>query len=431
MKRSPFPRFTRHALKAVPAALVLSLAAGSAFAGDPGDDSEGFHGYFRAGAGGSSAQGGRQSCFGLGGNTMRYRLGNECDAYFEGGLTKEMAKSDDGVHFLGTLWLQEYAPNSDISNGTVLETSLTRAYVQAKGLDFLNGGTAWVGKRHYIRPDIHMLDLQYTNLNGVGGGVDKINLGPGKFSYAFVKDSDNNVTDPTTGVVVNTTAALRHSFVYQDLPVNADGTLDLVASIISAKGEGKHNGWNFSAIHHQDKVLGGGNTVGLQYGVGPGTGAGTCCDRIGVAGATTLGSDVKRLRVFDSLWIQPTPQFSAEMVALWQRDKSDARGSTTWTTLGIRPVYALASHLKLQAELGTDRVTVPNGPALRLTKLTIAPTITAGMGYWSRPELRAFVTYGKWNDAATQRVNDANEGGAVYGSRTSGTSFGVQLETWF
>ncbi|PHV14597.1 porin, partial [Janthinobacterium sp. BJB1] len=58
-------------LKALPAAIVVAIASGSAAAGPmyPGD-AEGFHGYLRAGAGSTTADGGGpQSCYGLGGNT--------------------------------------------------------------------------------------------------------------------------------------------------------------------------------------------------------------------------------------------------------------------------------------------------------------------------------------------------------------------------
>jgi len=54
-----------------------------------------------------------------------------------------------------------------------------------------------------------------------------------------------------------------------------------------------------------------------------------------------------------------------------------------------------------------------------------------GESYWSRPELRLYVTYGKWNAAATPLVNAANNSGAVYGNGTSGTSAGIQLEAWW
>lgn len=416
----------RSTLSVFPTLLAMAISSGFAHASEAEGE---FHGYLRAGAGSSSAKG-PQSCYDLGGNTMKYRLGNECDSYFEGGYTKELAKSENGVSFVGTLWLDAYKNGSDFGNA---KPEIAKAYVEAKGLDFLNGGVAWIGKRYYFRPDIHMLDLQYINLNGTGGGFDKIPAGAGKASYAIFKDNDSNVFDATTGKVLSTTAAIRQNFTYEGLPVNINGTVDAALSIISAQGENKHNGWQFSVFHKQDKVLGGTNTLGLQYGVGPGTGVGgPCCDRIGSSGSTALGSDVTRLRIFDDLVIQPTKQFSMEFVALIQRDKSDAQGSSTWSTLGVRPVYAFTQNFKLQAELGSSRVTQANGgDDLRLTKFTIAPTIAMGESYWSRPELRAFVTYGKWNKAAIAAVNASNNSGSVYGNNTSGTSVGIQLETWF
>ncbi len=412
-----------HSLTVLPAALALSLACLPAFAGDE----PGFHGYLRAGAG-SSTEKGPQSCFGLGGNTMKYRLGNECDAYGEFGYTHELAKTDDGVTFLGTIWTDVYSPNSDFGSAKL---GIAKAYVEARGLDFLNGGTAWVGKRYYYRPDIHMLDLQYINLNGTGGGIDGVPAGPGKISYAFFKDNDINTITPAG--VIGTTSATRQNLIYQDVPVNTDGTIDAALSIITAQGGAEtHNGWQLSLFHKQAKVFGGANTFGVQYGVGPGTGVGgPCCDRIGSSGSTLLGSDVTRVRIFDSLWIQPTPNFGMEMIALTQRDKSDLGGSSTWSSLGVRPVYALTRHFKLALEVGTDRVTRDNGPTQRLTKITFAPTLAVGPELFSRPELRAFVTYGKWNDAARDAVNSNNNSGPVYGTRTNGTSFGVQLETWF
>lgn len=418
----------RFMLKTLPLAAALALSCGVAC----GSDAEGeYHGYFRAGVG-SSSTGGPQSCYGLGGNTQRYRLGNECDTYAEFEYQKEMAKSAGGGSFVGHVMADAYKASSDVTGATL---ELAKLYVEGKNLDFLTSGTVWIGKRYYFRPDIHMLDLQYINLNGTGGGIDQIKAGPGSFSYAIFKDNDATVTNPRTGLVSGTTAAVRHNLIYQGLPLNRDGTLDAAVSLIKAQGgAGTHNGWQLSAFHKQDKVWGGANTVGLQYGVGPGTGiGGQCCDRIGRAGDTTQGSDVTRLRVFDSLWIQPSARWSAEFVALMQKDKSAAAGGTsTWTTLGMRPVYALTQNIKLQAELGIDRVTsASGGPAQRLTKLTLAPTLTMGQDYWARPELRAFITYGKWNDAATAAVNKANESGPVYGNATSGTSVGLQVETWF
>jgi maltoporin len=420
----------RTVLKTLPAALALALACGAAYAGD--HETEGFHGYVRAGAG-SSSEKGPQSCFGLGGITMSYRLGNECDSFTEFGYTKEFAKSANGASFVGTVWVDAYKNGSDFGDA---KTSIAKAYVEAKNLPFMNGGIVWAGKRHYYRPDIHMLDLQYINMNGTGAGVDALPLGAGKFSYAIFKDNDLNNVNTVTGKITSG-SAVRQNLVYEGLPVNENGTLDGAMSIITASskddGDKTHNGWQVSLFHRQAKVFGGSNTVGLQYGVGPGTGInGPCCARIGPSGSTLLGSDYTRVRVFDDLVIQPTRQFSMEFVGLYQRDKNDKDGAQTWTTVGARPVYAFAQNFKLQAELGVTRLKKDTSPdTMRLTKLTIAPTITVGEDYWSRPELRLFVSYGKWNDAATKAVNAFNNQGPVYGSNTSGASAGIQLEAWW
>lgn len=424
-------RITRKALP-----LALAFACSFAYA-DSYNDTEGFHGYLRAGAG-SSNKHGPQSCFALGGPTSSYRLGNECDSYTEFGYTRELAKADNGVSFVATLWTYAYAPGSDFGDASM---RIAKAYVEAKNLPFLNGGTAWAGKRYYYRPDIHMLDMQYINMNGTGGGLDKIPLGPGKLSYAVFADSDINHAAAGTGAIVNTPSALRQNLLYEGLPVNPGGVIDLALTYVSAQGRDKaaqglgdfgHNGWAVGLFHRQE-VLGGNNVFGLQYGVGPGTGIGQCCSRMGAAGSTSLGSEVKRARVFNDLVIQPTRRFSMEFAALYQKDDAnDPALRNSWATLGVRPVYAVLPNLKLQAELGqTVLKQESSGETARLTKLTLAPAISLGESYWSRPELRLYVSYGKWNGAATPLVNASNNGGPVYGNATSGMSAGLQVEAWW
>jgi len=100
--------------------------------------------------------------------------------------------------------------------------------------------------------------------------------------------------------------------------------------------------------------------------------------------------------------------------------------------VGVRPVYAMLPNVKLQGELGMTALKQDaTGQTARLTKLTLAPAISLGESYWSHPELRLFVTHGKWNGVATPLVNAANNSGPVYGAATSGTSAGVQVEAWW
>lgn len=393
------------------ASIAMGMASGQAFASDAEGE---FHGYFRAGVG-SNSKGGSQACFGLEG-VPKYRFGNECDLYGEFGYTKELAKAGNGASFVGTVMASTYSPSSDIGDNHM---DLAQMFVEAKNVPFLKGATAWVGKRYYDRPDIHVLDFKYLHGDGVGAGVSGVGVGPGKFSYALFRND-----------VDKTVAATRHSFIYEGIPSNANGSLKLDATVIRGDDQKSDvakvaNGWSFSVVHKQEKVLGGDNTLALQYGSGSGI----------KMGGTDIHatSDIKRLRVFDNMIWQITPDFSGSLVGVWQRDKSDA-GNTTWTSIGVRPVYALDDNFKLILDLGHDNIKPANGgDAQKLTKLTFAPTLAMGRGFWSRPELRAFVTYARWNTAAQLAATPESSlsSSGVFGGSTNGTTIGVQVETWF
>ena len=160
--------------------------------------------YFRAGLGSSTDSRGPQSCYGLGGNTMRYRLGNECDTYGEFEYQKEMAKSANGVSFVGHIMVAAYTPSSAVSDS---DLSMSKMYVEAKNIESLNGGTAWIGKRYYMRPDIHMLDLQYINMNGTGGVHRPVQAGTGPHQLWFLQGYDKPGN-----------SAIRQNLVYQASP---------------------------------------------------------------------------------------------------------------------------------------------------------------------------------------------------------------------
>jgi len=65
----------------------------------------------------------------------------------------------------------------------------------------------------------------------------------------------------------------------------------------------------------------------------------------------------------------------------------------------------------------------------------LAPTIVLGHGYYARPELRFFATYGSWNDdavaLAAAQVPPTSIASGAFGTSKSGTSVGAQLEIWF
>jgi maltoporin len=419
------------------------------------DDGE-FVGYLRVGAG-AATSGGPQDCYYLGnGDGHGYRLGNECDSYTEIGYARTVAKSDDGVRFVGHFMINDYSGNSAYSGNI----QIAQIFIDIQDLDWLHGGTAWVGERYLERPDIHWMDLQYINLDGTGGGFDNINTAwGGKFSYAIFKDNDtDNYSGTSLTDFSSSNGAIRNNVMYRGLPTNPGGRLDIVLGLMtpSTPSTDRHSGYNANVFHNQD-VFGGGNTFGIQYGVGSGTGRGAsgtfnpalpnaafgatgsigpdgvCCNRMGQAGSTLLGSNDTRLRIFDALWIQPTAKFGAGFDLLVQEDKSPVYGggSSGWDSFGFRPEYAVFRHFKLQGEVGMDRVTYPGAPTENLIKYTIAPTLTMGPGFFDRPELRLFVTRANWNSAATAVINANNNNPSAIGSVNSSTSVGIQLEAWW
>jgi len=54
-----------------------------------------------------------------------------------------------------------------------------------------------------------------------------------------------------------------------------------------------------------------------------------------------------------------------------------------------------------------------------------APTLSIDNGFWTRPEFRLCVTSAKWNTAARNVI------GQAFANKTSGTSWGAQVEWWF
>ncbi len=398
--------------KTLGAAVPLALAFGIAHA----DVTQGeYSGYFRAGAG-SNSEKGSQACFGLNG-VAKYRFGNECDTYGEFAYTKEMVKSANGTSFVGTIMPNFYEPNSG-ANGK--EWGLAQMLVEARNVDFLKGGTAWVGKRFYNRPDIHVLDMKMVHMDGTGFGIDGIPLGAGRFGYALMRnDADSS------------SSATRHHFLYHGVPANANASLNFDATVISADTAvpNSKGGYALSVAHAQKGILGGDNTLWLQYAQG----AGVALSMGQVGSLQSGGSDTTQSRIGDQLIWSVTPEFTGGFNFVYQSTKTPG-GTTTWTSIGARPTYALADNLKLVLDVGHDRIKpAGGGDTQQLTKITFAPVLTAGKGFWTRPELRAFITHAKWNTAAqaAAAAGSTLSSTGVFGSSTSGTSYGVQVETWF
>ncbi len=137
--------------------------------------------YFRASVG-SSRDGGQ---FTQNKNFLG-RLGNESDVWSDIGLGANVFESDD-LSIRGETMFALY--NDGIGRGEKTDTDLEQLNVQIKGL-IPNDPDAvvWGGKRHYQREDLHQIDVKYYNVSGLGGGLEYLQVGPGKLSLAWTRN---------------------------------------------------------------------------------------------------------------------------------------------------------------------------------------------------------------------------------------------------
>ena len=405
---------SRHFMNTLPAALALSLCASAAQAALPID----FGGYLRSGLG-TSGEGGKEACFGLAGASSKYRLGNECETYAELKFGGEAFKAPNGTTFrINTLVAFSVAQNQDWEQATPSWRELN-VVADHIGTGVMANAKAWVGKRYYDRQDVHISDYYFWNNSGPGAGLENIDLGPAKLAYAVVRTADTTDSKRT---------ALAHDVRISGIKVNPDGELTIGAQVNqkrNASGAAPVSGGHLlTLMHTQGNLWGGFNKVALQYGSGSGA----------TTGGINLGanSDDKVTRLTEQILVQPNGDWSG-MATFVYEDKKTNGVHSKWTSAGARPVYHFADNYSLAAELGFDQVK-PDGQATRnLSKFTIAPQLAAGNSFWSRPVLRAFYTYAKWNKAAQAAAGagDALSSTGVFGGKTNGSSVGFQVEAWW
>lgn len=402
-------------LKALPAALALALTASAAQAGIPVD----FGGYFRSGFG-TSSEGGKEACFGLAGAGSKYRLGNECETYGELALGGEAYKGQNGLGIRINTRLafvvnqdqdwEQFSPSWREMN-VVADNIGTGAFSKAK---------AWVGKRFYDRQDVHITDYYFWNNSGPGAGLENIDLGPAKLAYAIVRNADTANSGRT---------ALAHDIRFSGIKVNPDGELTLGAQInqkrVVTGAPTLSGGHLLSIMHTQGNLMGGFNKIALQYGKGSGVGTGGI--NFGAAKDDTV------MRVVEQIMVQPSGSKWSGMGTFVYQDTKSAGTHTKWTSIGVRPIYHFHENYNLAMELGHDIVKPDGGQTRNLTKFTIAPQLSAGGSFWSRPVLRAYYTYAKWNTAAqaAAAAGSALSSTGVFGASTNGSTIGFQVETWW
>ncbi|KXU37529.1 hypothetical protein AXK11_02220 [Cephaloticoccus primus] len=359
----------------------------------------------------------------LPGAKSKYRLGNEFDQYGELLLRQDLAHLSDGsIVSMGTGAKVDYPYDTthyDRKNDE--NPQLAEAYLLWRNIPWLGGGTLTAGQRLYLKDStIHINNFTYEDFSGIGVGVEDVKIGPVKATWILSRKDDPDQEDYIT----------RNNLLIEGFEVNPDGFLEFGFTQISKDKDvpGSNSGWSSMLRHRQIFPDDAQNLFVIQYGEGPGT-------NLGLTGNPLLNRDNKSWRLLDSYEWQ-NGRFGGQVLGLWQRDRFSEGNGQDWWSIGGRATYGITDYLKLALEVGHDQVKPTDGDSRSMTKLTIAPILSpAGSGFWQRPEIRLFYTYGFWNEAAQQAAGRLNPGAALsdtgaFGTSRHGGTFGIQVEYW-
>jgi maltoporin len=417
----------------VAALLGFGLAAGCAQALE-------FHGYFRSGIGWGDKDGG-QTCVTLPGvqGNGNFRLGNECGTYGEIQFDHNLYDGKDGVKFDYHVMLGYFAPAEQdfenlAANGSHI--ALRQNWGEAKNLPFLPAGSSvWIGKRYYQRHDIHINDFFYWNTSDPGAGIEHINLGGDmNASFAIFRANgfaNGNPTNEASTILDARLAGINVGLGSLELGLVHSTADTKVSSPPKQSGDVLIGEWSVP-------VLGGVNKLTLTYGNKAQNGPWAfeypaITEQTNAAGAKEDGYHA----IQDTLQWQVSPEFSGmAAVGLYKM-----KNNFDWTFAGVRPVWHLNDYFKIQFEAGHNSIKPQDGTGTgsrKLDKFTVAPTLVAGRGFWTRPELRFYVNYNKWDNNAIAAGTAGGVSGPYgpcgasgSGCGTSGTSYGFQVEAWW
>ena len=393
-----------------------------------------FHGYFRSGYG-LNSKGGQQVAFQAPGADAKFRLGNEAETYAELILVNNWLNPE---HNSDKAWMKAQFMVEANTTNSASYANFTRgigndqirfreAFIQAGNvLKSQPDAKFWAGERYYRRYSAHLDDFYILDMSGYGGGVEDVNAGIGKMSVAYLAGARPDVTTENGNYAKSNIDVRLYDVKAPGGKLGAwfnfaraQGGTTQTGSVIPST-----NGYAFGVGHQRLEWHGGYNWLSVQYGTGAASNFSTSIDD-----PSTLVKSSKRLRIVEHLLLQPNDKFAIMPIVIYQRTQNgDPRnGWSQWTSFGARPQVFFTKYLSLAFEGGFDHTRSGDGQYDGwLRKFTIAPQISAGRKFFSRPALRVFATYANWSNSLRGFV-----GGVPFQNRTNGLTYGVQAETWW
>jgi maltoporin len=414
-------------------------------------------GYMRAGYA-RSGKGGPMAAFQAPGAATKYRLGNEAENYGEliigknfylpGVFSAEGNRSTEsalkGPIARVQVRISFFNPYSAYGSSSDTSVGLPEAWASIGNvLPFAPSTKFWAGNRFYRRHDIHELDFFYWNTSGGGGGIEDVPLGPGKLAFAWIGWGSTSgfsyVPQPDPQNRAGFSKSTYDLRAYE-LPLLC-GNVELGLAYANAvsgvdqsgrKGPRSH-GFAGDLVHTITGFISpdGVQKLSIQYGTGPARNFSAGFETETLPQGTFIRPDENgetRLRLTESFTANIGEYFSLGPVVVFQLSRQgQPKKDLVWVSVGARPIVHFTRNVSLAFDGGVDwvkdDVLATEGT---LTKLTVAPQVSIGNRWASRPVVRLFVTEAFWSHDFKGRV-----GGPDYATSTNGLNAGMQMEAWW
>jgi len=410
-----------------------------------------FHGYFRSGYGLNSV-GGQQVAFEAPGADAKYRLGNEAETYAELIFVNNWLNPQ---HASDKAWMRtEFMVEANTTNSANFanfpggvgndQYRFREAFVQAGDIfESQPDAKFWAGERYYRRQHIDIDDFYPLDLSGYGAGIEDLDLRVGKLAVAFLSAARPDIITQNGNLAKSNIDVRLYDLKgpvglwagWFDFATSKGGITVAGATLPVGTAVSTTNGYAFGLRHQRLEWHGGYHAFSIQYGTGAASNFSSPGNGTAVADPSPFINKSRQLLATEQVVFQPNDWFALMPIFVYQRAKDGIpqHDWSQWVSFGARPEVFFTKYISLAFEAGFDHtggfVPTQNGfTELHgwLGKYTIAPQIGAGRKYFSRPVLRAFLTYANWSDAFRGFV-----GGVPYLNRTNGLTYGVQAETWW
>jgi maltoporin len=173
------------------------------------------------------------------------------------------------------------------------------------------------------------------------------------------------------------------------------------------------------------------NKASIQYGTGAAKTLNSGFENFSLNNQTFIRADHPdswRLRVTENFTANLSDSFSLGPVFIYQiTDYAGDEGKVQWVSAGVRPIWHFNQRMSLALDAGADWVEDDMAETEGvLYKVTLAPQVSLGGRFMSRPVIRAFVTYASWSEDFVGLI-----GGTDFAHEMDGLTAGMHMEVWW